>query len=123
MLTFHLDLLTILTLVVGIILPLVVGLVTKVVTSPNVKAIILALLTVVIAFGNELIAALTSHETYDVGAALVKFVGLFLIAVGFHFGLWKPTGVATKAQAVGSSQQVATDTPADIPPAAPGADL
>lgn len=112
MLTSSFDLLTILTLIVGTVLPLIVGLITKVVTSPNVKAILLALITVVIAFGNELIAALTSHETYDVGSALLKFVGLFLIAVGFHFGLWKPTGVAVKAQEVGSGTDSRTHTDA-----------
>lgn len=96
------DLAQILTLLAGIVLPLIVGLVTKVVTRPGVKAIILAALSVGINLIGELANALTTHSPYNLGTALVTGVGTFLVSVGLYYGLWKPTGVAQKAQEVGT---------------------
>ena len=93
------DLLTILTFVVSILLPLLVGLVTKVVTHSGVKAILLAFLSAVLGFLNELIRALTTGDPFDLWTAVILWVGIFIIAVGMHFGVWRPIGASTKAQA------------------------
>ena len=98
MIDFNLDWVQILTFVVAILLPLLVGLVTKVVTSPGTKAILLALLAAAAGLLSELVTALTTGATYDLGAALVTWLGIFIVAVATHFGLWKPTGVSVAAQ-------------------------
>jgi hypothetical protein len=99
MLTFTFDWIQVLTFLVAIFLPLLVGLVTKVVTHPGTRAILLALLSAVIGFLSELLTALQTQSAFDVGAALITWLGIFVVAVATHFGIWKPTGVSTKAQA------------------------
>lgn len=101
--TFDLPLPIILGLIVSIILPLIVGLVTKVVTHGGTKAVILAALTAVTGILTELLNAVTSGQVFDLGAALLLWLGSFLVAVGMHFGIWKPTEVSTKAQMAFSS--------------------
>lgn len=91
-----------LTLLVGTILPLVVGLVTTRVTNAGLKAILLLALSAVIGLLGQLIAAHEANQDYDLGTGLVLFLGTFLIGVGTHFGLWKPTGVTGAAQDLGS---------------------
>jgi len=93
------DLLTILTFVVSIVLPLLVGLVTKVVTHPGAKALLLAFLAAVLGFLNELIRALTTGDPFDLWTAIITWLGIFIVAVAMHFGIWKPVGASTKAQA------------------------
>jgi hypothetical protein len=115
MFTFHLSLLGVLTLLVATILPILVGLVTTRETSPNRRAIYLAALSVLIGLGQEVIAALQAGTVYDLGAGLLTAIGIFLVAVALHFGLWKPTGVSAAAIGVGSAPT--TDTPAVSTPA------
>ncbi|WP_066038645.1 hypothetical protein [Herbiconiux solani] len=102
MITFDLPPVLIVGLIVSTILPLIVGLVTKVVTDPGVKAIILAGLAAVTGLGTEFLNAITSGTSYDLGTGLVLAVTSFLIAVGLHFGIWKPTGAAGAVQRVGA---------------------
>ncbi|KPC96253.1 hypothetical protein ADL27_04640, partial [Streptomyces sp. NRRL F-6602] len=47
-------------------------------------------------------------DDYSVGSALILWAVSFGTGVLAHFGLWKPTGVSTKAQEVGSK------TPAQV---------
>jgi hypothetical protein len=94
MLTFHLPLVAILLLVAGTVLPLLVGLVTTRVTAPGIKSILLAALALVATVLGQVIVALQTGEPFDVGAALLLALVTFLIAVGMHYGLWKPVGVA-----------------------------
>jgi peptidoglycan/LPS O-acetylase OafA/YrhL len=101
----------ILTLVVSVILPALVGLVTKVVTSPNKKAIILTLLSALTGFGGELLNALVNHTAYNVFAGIITFVTAFIIGVAVHFGFLKPTGISTKLQAVGTTTYSDPSTP------------
>jgi hypothetical protein len=89
-------------LVLFTILPLLVGLVTKVVTHPGVKAVLLALFSAVAGILVELLAAVTSNQPYDLGRGLVLALTAFLVAVGMHYGIWKPTGAAEALQGVGS---------------------
>ena len=96
------DLALILGLVVSVVLPLLVGLVTKVSTSSNMKAVLLALLAAVNGVIVEVVAALNSGEVFNLGTALVLALGSFLVAVGLHFGIYKPTGTSEKLQQIGS---------------------
>lgn len=82
---------------IGIVLPLLVGLVTKRVTHPGVQAVLLAVLAALSGFLSELLSA-----TFDLRTALLTWIGTFLVAVGTHFGFWKPTGVAGRLQDVGA---------------------
>lgn len=101
MITFTLSWPLIIGLLVSTVLPLLVGLVTKTVTNGGVKAVILAALAAATGLFSELGATITSGGTYDLGTGLLAALGAFLIAVGLHFGLYKPTGAAAAAQRVG----------------------
>lgn len=109
MLSFTINWVLVLTLVVTIILPVLVGLVTKVETNPNVKALLLAALSAIVGLGSEVLTAMNTNAPYDLGAGLIKFVGIFVVAVAIHYGFWKPTGVATAAQGVGSTSTTVGD--------------
>lgn len=98
MVTLHFDWPMLLTLLSGVVLPLVVGLVTTRDTNPNRKAVLLAALSVLIPLVSELGNALSTGAAYDLGTALMTALGTFLIGVGLHYGLWKPTGVSARAQ-------------------------
>jgi predicted secreted Zn-dependent protease len=100
--TFDVPPALIVGLIVSTILPLLVGLVTRVVTSPGIKAVILAALSAVTGLGTELLNSINSGTPYDAGTGVVLALTAFLIAVGLHYGLWKPTGASVAAQAVGS---------------------
>jgi predicted RND superfamily exporter protein len=104
MVTFTLDAPLVIQLLVSSVLPLLVGLVTKVVTSPGVKAILLALFTLVASILTELGQALTSGTPYDIGQGLLLAVPAFIVAVGMHYGLWKPTGTSQRAQELFTSK-------------------
>ena len=102
MLNYTADWWGILAIAVAVVLPLLVGLVTKVTTHPGIQAVILLLLSAITGF---LTLALQAHQTNDVTwnwkNAALNAVVTFVIAVASHFGLWKPTQVARKAQEVG----------------------
>jgi len=89
-------------LVVSTILPLLVGLVTNVKIDPRVKALLLALFSAATGLLTELLAAVNAGAAYNLGTGLVLAVAAFLVAVGLHFGLWKPTGAADAAQRAGA---------------------
>lgn len=86
------------SLLVGVVLPLLVGVVTKEVTSAGLKAILLAAFAAVSGFVSEMLAA---GDDFHLSTALITWAGTFLVAVGSHFGFWKPTGVTASAQKVG----------------------
>lgn len=95
---FTLDPATVVQLLIAFILPVLVGLVTTRVTSPAIKAWLLAGLSLVTALLVELARALTAGETYDLGVALLTALPAFVVSVASHYGLWRPTGVTEKAQ-------------------------
>ena len=101
MISFTPDLPLILWLLTAVVLPILVGLVTTKATSPARKAIYLAVLAFVAGLLSQLLAAIEAGVTYDLFAGLVQGLATFLIAVALYFGLWKPTGVTSAAQAVG----------------------
>lgn len=98
MIDFNLDVALVIQLLVSTVLPLLVGLVTKTVTRPGRKAVLLAGLSLLTSLLVELGASITAGTTYDVGQGLLLALPTFLIAVGLHYGLWKPVGAAEKAQ-------------------------
>lgn len=100
-----LDLAYWLGLLTSVVLPLLVGLVTTRVTSAGIKAVLLLLLTAV----NGFVVELASRPAgYHIGTAVILTLVSFGTAVLSHFGLWKPIGAASAAQAVGSSRPQAT---------------
>jgi len=103
MITFTPDLPLVLGLVASVVLPILVGLVTTRETSASRKAIYLAGLALVAGLVTQLLAALNAGVPFDLFAALVAGGGTFAVAVAVHFGLWKPTGVAARAQSVGTA--------------------
>ena len=88
----------VIALLVSTVLPLLVGLVTRTVTHGGVKAVLLAGLASIAGLLSELLASINSGTAFDVGLALIVALGSFLIAVGMHYGLWKPTGTSTAVQ-------------------------
>lgn len=103
MITFDIPLLQVLVLVGGVVLPLLVGLVTNRQTDPGKRAILLAVLAVAAQLITELVRALESGEAYNIGTGLLLGLGTFLVAVGTHYGFWKPQGVSAKVIEVGNS--------------------
>lgn len=99
---FTLDPSLVIQLVVSTVLPLLVGLVTRTVTSPGVKALLLAAFALATSLLTELGAAIAAGTTYDMGRGLLLALPTFLIAVGLHYGLWKPVGAAEKLQEIGT---------------------
>lgn len=97
---FNLPPALILGLIVSTVLPILTGLVTTRVTHSGVKAVILAGLAAITGLGTELLTSIQAGTTYDLGTGLILALTAFLVAVAMHFGLWKPTTVAEKAQSI-----------------------
>lgn len=116
MIDFTLPSWQLIQLLAAVVFPLLVGLVTTRTTDPGRKAVLLAGLAVLTSLATELGAALQSGAAYDLGQALILGVGSFLVAVGLHYGLWKPTGAAAAAQRTGAGKHAldpAEDAPAE----------
>lgn len=97
---FTLDPATVVQLLIAFILPVLVGLVTTRVTSPAVKAWLLAGLSLVTSLLVELARAIAAGTTYDLGIALLAALPAFVVSVATYYGLWKPTGVTAAVQDV-----------------------
>lgn len=95
------DLAQVISLLIGVVLPLLVGLVTKWDTNPSFRAVLLLLLSAISAFATEFLASMNNGTTFDVGATLLSVLGTFLVGVGLHFGLWKPSGASDALKRVG----------------------
>lgn len=98
---FTIDPAQLVQMLIAVVLPLVVGLVTTRVTSAAAKAVLLAALSLATSLLAALYDAIQAHETYDLGAALTLALPTFLIAVGTHYGFWKPTGATVAVQEAG----------------------
>jgi hypothetical protein len=75
------------------VLPFLVALVTARLARAGLKAIVLAALAAVAGFANELYTASGILANVDVSSACANAITTFLIAVGMHFGLWRPTNL------------------------------
>lgn len=98
MIEFNVPVWQVIQLLAGTVLPLLVALVTTRITAPGRRAVLLAGLSVATSILTELGSALQTHQPYNLGLALLFGVGTFIVAVATHYGLWKATGVAEKAQ-------------------------
>ena len=88
----------ILSLFVGVVLPLLVGYVTKASWGGGVRAIALAFLSAVSGF---LSTALEAGVGFDWRTTLLTVLGTFLVAVGTHFGFWRPVGASERLKSAG----------------------
>lgn len=88
-------------LLVGTVLPLLTGLVTKAEVGKHVRAVVLLVLAGVTSVLTELGASLSTGTSFELGTVVLAALGTFLVGVGVHFGLWKPTGASNKAKARG----------------------
>ena len=82
-----------LTLVLGLGLPMLVALATNRLAHAGLKAAVLGVLAAIGGIGNELYSVGGVLAGFAWSAALANAVSVFLIAVGLHYGLLKPTGV------------------------------
>lgn len=98
---FTLDPATVVQLLIAFILPVLVGLVTTRVTSPAVKAWLLAGLSLITSLLVELGRSIASGTTYDLGVALLAALPAFVVSVASYYGLLKPTGITAAVQDVG----------------------
>lgn len=117
---FNLPPALVIGLIVSTVLPILTGLVTTKVTSGGTKAVVLAALAAITGLGTELLSSIQSGTQYDIGTGIILALTAFLISVAMHFGLWKPTTVAAKAQNVLVTAKTSEDGVADIssmPPA------
>lgn len=103
--TFTADWPFIIGIIVSTLLPLLVGLVTTRVTDPGVKAGLLAAFSAATGLLTELGSHLTTQTPYDLGTGLLTALAAFLVGVGLHYGLYKPTGTASAVQAVGVTEK------------------
>lgn len=111
---FTLDPVLVIQLVVSTVLPLLVGLVTKTKTDAGVKAALLAGLALATSLLTELGAAITAGVPYDFGQGLILALPTFLIAVGLHYGLWKPLGASVKMQEIGDRPLLRRDLRGEV---------
>lgn len=102
MIEFDIPLPLVIGLLISTVLPLLVGLVTKLDTTPGMKASLLAALAAVNGLAVEFAASLNAGEPYNLGTGLVLALGSFIVAVGLHYGIYKPTGTSESLQKVGS---------------------
>lgn len=86
-----------LTLLLSVFLPMIVALVTKQVASGTLKSIVLLALAAVT---GTLTTIQANGGTFDWKAALTATIISFIVAVGTHFGLLKPTGVTGSEGAI-----------------------
>ena len=91
-------------LVLSVLLPLLVGLVTKTVTDSGIKATLLAALAAITGFVTEAFTAVQGDVPFNIVSAGMVALASFLVGVGMHFGLWKPTGVSERLQRIGEDR-------------------
>lgn len=100
MISFNLDPAQVIGLLVAVVLPIVVGLVTTSKVNGGWKAAILAFLAALTGLLTEVGTALQTHSPYNLGQGVLFALGAFMVATAMHFGLYKPTNVSEKAQAL-----------------------
>lgn len=82
-------------LLISVVLPVLVGLVTTRVTHAGTKAVLLLALS---GLNGLLVEVANPGPGFDLGTAAVLTLVAFATGVLAHFGLWKPAGVAGRAQ-------------------------
>lgn len=97
----QLDLPQLLNLLLAVVFPVLVGLVSTRVTSSAWKAVLLASISLGSGLVAALLAAVLAGVPFDLVSALLTGLGAWLIAIGTHFGFWKPVGVTAALVDVG----------------------
>lgn len=82
-------------LLISVVLPVLVGLVTTRVTHAGGKAVLLLALSTA---NGLLVEVANPGPAFDLGTAVILSLVSFATGVLAHFGLWKPAGIAGKAQ-------------------------
>ncbi len=95
---------SVLTLIVGTLLPILVALVTTRVTSSAIKAWLLTAFTLISTVLQALLAATVAGIPFELGAILFAAVQQFIVSIAIYYGLWKPTGIAGSVQDIGSTK-------------------
>lgn len=93
---------SVLTLIVGTVMPIMVALVTTRVTSGAIKAWLLAAFTLVSTILQAILLSAQSGIPFELGAVFISAITQFIISVAIYYGLWKPTGIAGSVQDVGA---------------------
>lgn len=95
------DWVQVLNLLLAVVFPVLVGLVTTKVTSSSLKAVLLATISLGSGLISALLASMLAHTAFDFVGALLTGLGAWVVAIATHFGIWRPTGVTEKVQAIG----------------------
>lgn len=95
MVTFSTNWITVIGLILGVILPVIVNIVTTWKTTPQIRATVLAGLSLATSILTQLSVALASDTVFNIGTALIATLGTFLIAVASAWGFWDPTKVSS----------------------------
>lgn len=103
---FTLDWGVVVQILLATVMPVVVALVSTKVTKSNVRSWLLASLTLVTSLLTELGRSIATGTAFDVGIALLAAIPAFVVSVSTYYGLWKPTGIAAKAQEVEATKLV-----------------
>ncbi|MDQ1127553.1 uncharacterized protein YacL [Microbacterium sp. SORGH_AS 505] len=96
-----LDLPQLLNILLAVVFPVAVGFVTTRVTRPELKAVLLATISLVSGLVSSLLAAVLASIPFDIVGALLTGLAAWIIAVATHYGFWRPTGIANAVQGVG----------------------
>jgi hypothetical protein len=98
---YTLNLVGILLLFINVVLPLLVALVTRSSTPSSVKGVLLLALSAVSVLLTQWYDSAQAGEVIDWKTTLYNAVIAFVIAVASYFGLWRPTQVRARLQAIG----------------------
>lgn len=107
MLTSSIGPVDLVTFLVAIVLPLINGFLTKQVWPPVVRGTLLALLAFIASVMNELLNSLIAETPFDVGLALLKFGGIFALAVASYFGVLS-RAIGSSVDDAGNKRSVAS---------------
>jgi hypothetical protein len=91
----NLDTVTVVTLLVGVVIPLVVGLVTKWKSSSKFKNVALLALAAL----SSVLIPHVGKEAVDFEAVAIAFLQLFGVSTLTYLGLYKPSGITEALQA------------------------
>lgn len=98
-----LDLATLISFLVGTLLPVVVGLVTRVSTHPAVKGAVLLALAGVTGVLSQWLEALNSHVPFAWQPVVLSAVGAFAVGVTTHTAIWQHTPLSSTGTPFGTS--------------------
>lgn len=119
MISFSLDPAQVIGLLVAVVLPVVVGLITTSKIGPGWKAAILAFLAALTGLLTEVGNALQQHAPYNLGQGILFALAAFIVATAMHFGLYKPSGISERAQALFTRKTITVEESPETKPSPP----